>query len=110
MGYEQTAGSGTADHVGAGDIRETLAAIEAQGRQTLDLVRALVALMMPKEGGREGPSLEDLVAQLIMQQREAIKVGRATREDLHGFARSLPDAVAEAVEGRSSSARNGRSC
>ena len=110
MGYERTAGVGTADQAEDQGVRGQLDAIEAQGRQTLDLVRALVALMMPKEGGREGPSLEDLVAQLIMQQREAIKVGRATREDLHGFARSLPDAVAEAVEGRSSSARNGRSC
>jgi hypothetical protein len=110
MRYDRTADGHGVDEAEAGDFRETLAAIEAQGRQTLELVRALVALMMPKEGGREAPSLEDLLAQLIMQQREAIEVGQATREDLHGFARALPDAVAEALEGRADGARNGRSC
>ena len=90
-------------------IREQLDAIEAQGRQTLELVRALVGLLMPKEDGGEGPSLEQLLAQIIAQQREALAIGRATQGDLQGFARTLPDDVAEAVESRVGATRVSRS-
>ncbi len=89
------------------NVQEALAAIEAQGRQTLALVKALVTLLIPKEGGREGPTLEDLLAQLIAQQREAIQIGRATHGELQRLARTLPDAVAEAVDGRNGATRNG---
>jgi hypothetical protein len=109
MGRERTAGleAGAEPETETTDVRQALTAIEAQGRQTLELVKALVTLLMPKEGGREGPTLEDLLAQMIAQQREAIQIGRATHGELQRLARTLPDAVAEAVEGRIGGTRNG---
>jgi hypothetical protein len=107
MGRERAAGLGAGAEPETRDVHQALTAIEAQGRQTLELVKALVTLLMPKEGGREGPSLEDLLAQMIAQQREAIQIGRATHGELQRLARTLPDAVAEAVEGRIGGARNG---
>ena len=76
---------------------EILSRIEDQGRQTLELVRALVTILMPKEGSREGPSLEDLIAVLITQQRETIIIAKAIQEDLHRQGETLPLTVAEAV-------------
>ncbi len=78
-------------------IVEILARLEEQGRQTLELVRSLVTILMPKEGGREGPSLEDLIRVLITQQRETITLAKAMQEDLHRQGETLPLAVAEAV-------------
>lgn len=109
MGRERAERVVAGDEVETGNVQEALAAIEAQGRQTLELVKALVTLLMPKEGGREGPALEDLLAQLIAQQREVIQIGRDTHAELQGFARTLPDAVAEAVEERLSAGRSTRS-
>src|SRR5690348_8720029 len=83
---------------GLGDIRATLAAIQEQGRQTLELLRVLVGLLQPKEGGRDGPSLEELVAAMVALQRDLIVVVRATRAELTRLGETLPDAVAEAVE------------
>ena len=77
--------------------REALTRIEEQGRQTLELVKALIGLLMPKEGVREGPSLEDLLSALIMQQREAITIAKANQESLGHLGDTLPLAVAEAV-------------
>ena len=50
-----------------GEDRETLAIIRDQTRQTLELVRALIELLLAKEGGREGPTLEELLAVVIAQ-------------------------------------------
>ena len=58
MGRERAAGVEAGAETETGTIQEALAAIEAQGRQTLELVKALVTLLMPKEGGREGPSFD----------------------------------------------------
>ena len=55
--------------------REMLAAIHEQGRQTYELVRALIALLTPAEGGREGPTLEELLAKIMAQQKEIIDIG-----------------------------------
>ena len=83
---------------GQDEIRASLAAIEQQGHQTLELVRALVGLLLPKEGGREGPTFEELLAALIAQQREAIAVSRATQAELTRLGATLPAEVAEAVQ------------
>src|SRR5260370_31181899 len=79
------------------DIRETLAAIQEQGRQTQELVRTLVGLLQPKEGGREGPSLEELVAAMVALQRDLIIVSRTTQAELTRLGETLPTAVAEAA-------------
>ncbi len=85
------------------------AAIEEQGRQTLELLRALVALLTPKEGGREGPSLEDLLTTIIMQGREQIGILKTIQEEQIRVADTLPQAVADAVLERLGPTRHARS-
>jgi len=94
---------------GAAEDRALLVAIEEQGRQTLELLRALVALLTPKEGGREGPSLEDLLTTIIMQGREQIGILKTIQEEQIRVAETLPQAVADAVLEQLGSARHARS-
>ncbi len=93
---------GTKAGAGAGeqnDIRNILAAIQQQGRQTHELVRTLVNLLLPKEGDSDGPSLEELVAAMVALQRDLIIVARATQAELKRVGETLPAAVAETVVG-----------
>ena len=83
----------------AEEIRELLAAIHEQGRLTLELLGTIVSLLMPKEGGREGPTLEELLAKLLSQQQQIIMIGEATQADVDRLGKTLPDAVAEALDG-----------
>ncbi len=65
-----------ADGAGEGGRDDDLTVIREQTRESLELLRSLVALMLPK-GEKEGPSLEDLIAALVAQQREMIAgIGR----------------------------------
>ena len=75
------------------ETHELLAAIHEQGRQTLELVGTIVSLLMPKEGGREGPTLEELLAKLLSQQQQIIMIGKATQADVDWLGKALPDAV-----------------
>ena len=59
----------------APNTHDLLAAIHEQVRQTLELVGTIVSLLMPKEGGREGPTLEELLAKLLSQQQQIIMIG-----------------------------------
>ncbi|HJT77000.1 MAG TPA: hypothetical protein VJ739_07325 [Gemmataceae bacterium] len=61
---------------------DRLAVIEDQTRMTLELVRSLVQLLLPREGGRDGPSLEDLIAALVAQQRDTLVSVRRLQADL----------------------------
>ena len=83
----------------AEETHELLAAIHEQGRLTLELVGTIVSLLMPKEGGREGPTLEELLAKLLSQQQQIIMIGKATQADVNRLEKTLPDAVAEAIDG-----------
>jgi hypothetical protein len=85
-----------------GGDRETLAIIRDQTRQTLELVKALVELLLAKEGGREGPTLEELLAVLIAQQRDILTGVRHLQTDISTIARHVrpPD------ESRLNGARN----
>ena len=83
----------------APNTHDLLAAIHEQGRQTLELVGTIVSLLMPKEGGREGPTLEELLAKLLSQQQQIIMIGKATQADLDRLGKTLPDAVAEVIDG-----------
>ena len=78
---------------------EILAAILEQGRQTLELVKALVSLLAPK-GEQEGPTLEDLLAKIMTQQGQLITIGKMTQADLDRFGKALPEAVVDAIEER----------
>ena len=86
----------------AHNTHDLLAAIHEQGRQTLELVGTIVSLLMPKEGGREGPTLEELLAKLLSQQQQIIMIGKATQADLDRLGMTLPDAVAEVINGNRS--------
>jgi hypothetical protein len=82
-----------------GTTHEILAAILEQGRQTLELVKALVGLLTPK-GEREGPTLEELLAKIMAQQTQLIMIGRMTQADLDRLSKTLPDAVVDAMDER----------
>jgi hypothetical protein len=86
----------------AHNTHDLLAAIHEQGRQTLELVGTIVSLLMPKEGGREGPTLEELLAKLMSQQQQIIMIGKATQADVDRLGRTLPDAMAEVIDGNRS--------
>ena len=86
----------------AHNTHDLLAAIHEQGRQTLELVGTIVSLLMPKEGGREGPTLEELLAKLLSQQQQIIVIGKATQADVDLLGKTLPDAVAEVIDGNRS--------
>jgi hypothetical protein len=86
----------------APNTHDLLAAIHEQGRQTLELVGTIVSLLMPKEGGREGPTLEELLAKLLFQQQQIIMIGKATQADVDRLGKTLPDAVAEVIDGNRS--------
>jgi hypothetical protein len=82
-----TAGrAGTDDH----DIRETLATIQDQTGQTLELLRTLISLILPELGGREGPPLEELITRLIVQQREILTIARRIQADVRALGDRLP--------------------
>lgn len=72
-----------------GGDRETLAIIRDQTRQTLELVKALVELLLAKEGGREGPTLEELLAVLIAQQRDILTGVRHLQTDISAIAQHV---------------------
>ncbi len=60
-----------ANGAGEGGREDDLTVIREQTRESLELLRSLVALMLP-QGDREGPTLEDLIAALVAQQRQMI--------------------------------------
>ena len=72
-----------------GEDRETLAIIRDQTRQTLELVRALIELLLAKEGGREGPTLEELLAVVIAQQRDVLTGVRRLQTDISAIAQYI---------------------
>jgi DNA repair protein RadC len=86
-------------HNEPGTTHEILAAILEQGRQTLELVKALVGLLAPK-GEQEGPTLEELLAKIMAQQSQLITIGKMTQADLDRIGKALPEAVVDAIEER----------
>jgi hypothetical protein len=83
----------------AGTTHEILTAILDQGRQTLELLKALIGLLTPKGEG-EGPTLEELLVKIMAQQSHIITLGAMTQADLDLLGKTLPEAVAEAIEER----------
>ena len=88
-----------ADH----DIRDTLATIQEQSRQTLELLRTLVGLIVPIVGDREGPPLEDLIATLVAQNRDLLTIARRIQADVRAIGDRLPAVVSTEQDGRSES-------
>jgi hypothetical protein len=84
-----------ADH----DIREILATIQDQGRQTLELLRTLISLIVPIVGDREGPPLEDLIATLVAQNRDLLTIARRIHADVRAIGDRLPGVVSTEEDG-----------
>ena len=84
---------------GSETTHEILTAILDQGRQTLELVKALVGLLTPK-AERDGPTLEELLAKIMAQQSQLITIGKMTQADVDRLGKSLPEAVVDAMEER----------
>lgn len=64
-----------------GSVAEALASVREDTREILELVRSLVALLLPKSGD-DGPKLEDLIAALVAQQRDILIAARQIQADL----------------------------
>jgi hypothetical protein len=89
--------AGVAGH----DIRETLATIQDQSRQTLELLRTLIGFLVPIVGDREGPPLEDLIATLVAQNRDLLTIARRIQADIRAIGDRLPSGVATEQNGHS---------
>lgn len=88
--------------MGQGIIRSTATAADADGgkesdlviireqtRECLELLRALVGLLVNKPE-REGPTLDDLIAALVAQQRDALVLLRQIASDQGAILDRLP--------------------
>ena len=94
-----------ADH----DIRQALATIQEQSRQTLELLRTLVGLIVPIVGDREGPPLEDLIATLVAQNRDLLTIARRIQADVRGIGDRLSTGVSSEQNGHGESSGAARS-
>jgi hypothetical protein len=87
---------------------ETRLIVEAVGLQNeqirISIARLdeIIALLMPKDNAGE-PTLSDLLAHLIAQNREQLILSRKTIDLLVDMQKSLPDKTVEALEKRFSS-------
>jgi hypothetical protein len=74
---------------GNGLLMERLAAIDERGRQTLELLNSLIGLLL-QNSDRTGPRLEDLLATMIVLQREGIAISRAIQAGVSRLEGRLP--------------------
>jgi hypothetical protein len=95
MAEKDATGAEVADQ----DIRETLATIQDQSRQTLELLRTLIGLIAPIVGDREGPPLEDLIATLVAQNRDLLTIARRIHADVRAIGDRLPAVVSTEQDG-----------
>jgi hypothetical protein len=91
-----------ADHEDS--IRETLATILEQTRQTLELLRTVIGLIVPIVGDREGPPLEDLIATLVAQNRDLLTIARRIQADVRAIGDRLAAGVSSEQNGHGESA------
>ena len=95
MAEKDATGAEVADQ----DIRETLATIQDQSRQTLELLRTLIGLIAPIVGDREGPPLEDLIATLVAQNRDLLTIAQRIHADVRAIGDRLPAVVSTEQDG-----------
>ena len=72
MAQQRAGQAGVANGVAPAREGDELTIILDQTRETLELVRSLVAMLLPRDSGKDGPKLEDLIAALVAQQRDTI--------------------------------------
>jgi DNA-directed RNA polymerase sigma subunit (sigma70/sigma32) len=101
------------------ELKEGLARVEQEAHQivqavglqneqiriTIARLDEIIALLTPKDDAGE-PTLSDLLAHLIAQNREQLILSRKTFEILVDMQQSLPDKTAEALEKRFASLAN----
>jgi len=92
------------------NIRATLATIQGQTRQTLELLRSLIDLLLDQHSLREGPPLEDLIATLIVQQRQILTIAQQMRGDLRVLGDRLADAGTTGPNAHAPSDSRGPGC
>ena len=68
-----------------------LAVIAHDTSESLELLRSLVALLLAKEAGHDGPRLEDLIGALVAQQRDMLAALRLLQADVAAIARRVLD-------------------
>jgi hypothetical protein len=68
-----------------------LAIIAHDTSESLELLRSLVALLLAKEAGHDGPRLEDLIGALVAQQRDMLAALRLLQADVTAIARRVLD-------------------
>jgi hypothetical protein len=78
---------------------DTLGIILDQTRETLELVRSLVALLLQQHGDSDGPKLEDLIAALVAQQRNILVCVHQVQADLTALHHRLEGVVGAAGNG-----------
>jgi hypothetical protein len=76
---------------GNGLLMERLAAIDERGRETLELLNSLIGLLL-QSSERTGPPLEDLLATLIVLQREGVAISRVIQAGVSRLEGRLPAA------------------
>jgi hypothetical protein len=69
------------DHDSNSEIIGRLTAIEDQGRQTLELMRSLISLLLPS-AEQTGPTVQELMAAIVAMQRDTIAIARTTQADV----------------------------
>jgi hypothetical protein len=83
--------SGDAAGATADDATSILALIQSDTRETLELVRALVQLLLPTNEPKQGPSLEELIAALVALQRDQMILLRQLQADIGAVLDRLPE-------------------
>lgn len=79
------------DGKGQDPVLVSLDLIHEQGRQTLELLKSLVLLLTPREGAREGPTLEELLSKLVTQQQQLLTLGHETLTEVQQLGHSLTE-------------------
>jgi hypothetical protein len=92
--------SGTPERSPAeGGAASDLVVIREQTRETLELLRSLMALLLPKESVGDGSKLEDLIAALVAQQRDVLIAVRRVQADLAALLDRIDGAAGPAPNG-----------
>ena len=86
MGQQRAGQADVANGAASAREGDELTIILEQTRETLELVRSLVAMLLPRDSGEDGPKLEDLIAALVAQQRDTIIAIKRLQGDVTAIA------------------------
>jgi len=72
-------------------LAQTVALIQADTHETLELVRSLVQLLLPKTEPKQGPTLEELIAAVVALLRDQMVLLRQMQADIGVALDRLPE-------------------